>query len=241
VMLFGSHGMGPSFSGTGMLDRILLRLDKGTGRVPPRSRKASLRALWRRVPPEMRGRLKLLRRPFRGALHSPKFLGDHANRRFFEVYANNASGGVRLNIKGREGLGTVDPGEADELLRFVTTELRKVVNADTGEPLITDVLVTRTQYSGAYLEKLPDLLVTWNRNAPIERVRSDTIGELSREHLDNRTGDHTPDGICILAGHGVDARGEAAAIKTADLAPSIARFFGVELRDHDGQPFQLRA
>ena len=68
-----------------------------------------------------------------------------------------------------------------------------------------------------------------------------TIGELSREHLDNRTGDHTPDGICILSGHGADVRGEAAAIKTADLAPSIARFFGIELRDHDGRPFELRA
>jgi predicted AlkP superfamily phosphohydrolase/phosphomutase len=239
VMLFGSHGMGPSFSGTGLLDRILLRLDKGTGRVARRSGKARLRALWHRVPIELRGRLKLLRRPFRGALHPPKFLGDHANRRFFEVYANNASGGVRLNIQGREGCGTVERGEADELMRFLKTELLKVVNADTGEPLIKDIVVTRTEYSGAYLEKLPDLLVTWNRNAPIERVRSDTIGELSQEHLDNRTGDHTPDGICILSGYGVDACGEAAAIKSADLAPSIANFFGIELREHDGRPFAL--
>jgi predicted AlkP superfamily phosphohydrolase/phosphomutase len=156
------------------------------------------------------------------------------------VYANNASGGVRLNIKGREGSGTVEPGEADELLRFLTTELRKVLNADTGEPLIKDIVVTRREYSGVYLQKLPDLLVTWNRNAPIERVRSDTIGELSREHLDNRTGDHTPDGICIISGRGVDVRGEADPIRTADIAPSIARFFGIELREHDGQPFELR-
>jgi predicted AlkP superfamily phosphohydrolase/phosphomutase len=239
VMLFGSHGMGPSFSGTGMLDRILLRLDKGTGQVARHSRKARLRALWHRVPIELRGRLKLLRRPFRGALHPPKFLGDHANRRFFEVYANNASGGVRLNIKGREGRGTVEPAEADELLRYVTTELRKVVNVDTGEPLVRDIVTTRMEYSGAYLDKLPDLLVTWNRNAPIERVRSGTIGELSQEHRDNRTGDHTPDGICILSGYGVDVRGEAAAIRAADLAPSIAKFFRVELGDHDGRPFEL--
>lgn len=241
VMLFGSHGMGPSFSGTGMLDRILLRLDKGAGGVSRRSPKARLRALWRSVPAELRGRLKPLRRPFQGALKSPKFLGDHASRRFFEVYANNASGGVRLNLRGREGCGTVDPVEADDLLRFVAAELEKVVNADTGEPLVRDVIVTRRHYAGAHVDKLPDLLVTWNRNAPIERVRSDTIGELCREHLDNRTGDHTPDGICVLAGHGVVARGEAAAIRTADLAPSIARFFGVELRAHDGQPFELAA
>ena len=52
-------------------------------------------------------------------------------------------------------------------MRFLTAELMKVVNADTGEPLIKDIVVTRREYSGEYLEKLPDLLVTWNRNAPI--------------------------------------------------------------------------
>jgi predicted AlkP superfamily phosphohydrolase/phosphomutase len=101
--------------------------------------------------------------------------------------------------------------------------------------------VTRRQYSGAYLDRLPDLLVTWNRTAPIERVRSDAIGELQRENLDNRTGDHTPDGICIVAGHGVKPRDESVTVQAADLAPSIARFFGVELRDHDGRPFELTA
>jgi predicted AlkP superfamily phosphohydrolase/phosphomutase len=241
VMLFGSHGMGPSYSGTGLLDRILLRLDKGGGHAPRHSHKARLQALWHRVPSDVRGRLKGLRRPFRGALQSPKFLGDHPNRRFFEVYANNATGGIRLNIRGREGSGTVEPGDADKLLDFLVQELRKIVNSDTREPLVKDIVVTRQVYSGAYLDRLPDMLVTWNRSAPIERVRSETIGELSREHTDNRTGDHTPDGVCILSGGGVSGRGEAAAIRTADLAPSIAHFFGVELRDHDGQPFELRA
>jgi predicted AlkP superfamily phosphohydrolase/phosphomutase len=158
------------------------------------------------------------------------------------VYANNASGGVRLNLKGREGRGTVAAGEeATAPLRYLAMELRKVRNADSGEPLVADIVVTRDVYSGSHVAQLPDLLVTWNRSAPIERVISDTIGEVSREHLDHRTGDHTPEGICVVAGHGMRARGEAAPIRTADLAPSIARFFGIELHDHDGQPFDLRA
>jgi predicted AlkP superfamily phosphohydrolase/phosphomutase len=240
VMLFGSHGMGPSYSGTGLLDRILLRLDNGAD-AGATSTRARLRALWHRVPGDLRSRLKPLRRPFRGALRPQKFLGNHASRRFFEVYANNASGGVRLNIRGREGRGTVDPADAEQILSYLAMELGKVRNADSGEPLVRDIVVTRKHYSGAYLERLPDLLVTWNRNAPIRKVRSDTIGELLQEHVDNRTGDHTPDGVCIIAGPGVAARGEAPCVRTADLAPSIARFFGVELRDHDGQLFELGA
>lgn len=241
VMLFGSHGMGPSFSGTGLLDRILLRLDRGTNGAARRtSVKARLRALWHRVPVEVRGRMKPLRRPFRGVLRPPEFLGQHAHRRFFEVYANNATGGVRLNLKGREGQGMVESDEAETLLRYLTVELRKVRNVDTGEPLVADVVATREVYAGAYRERLPDLLVTWNRSAPIERVQSETIGELAREHLDHRSGDHTPDGICIVVGPESRRGNVAAPVQTADLAPSIARFFGVELREHDGQAFELR-
>lgn len=239
VMLIGSHGMGPSFSGTGLLDRILQRLDQGVAAKPARTAKGSLRALWHRVPKEQRGWLKPLRRPFKGMLRPGVFLDDHRHRRYFEVYANNATGGIRLNMKGRESDGCVEAEEAEALILRLTAELRSIVNVDTGEPLVADVIVTRQWYPGPHLSQLPDMLVRWNRSAPIKRVYSEAIGELSQQYDDNRTGDHTPDGICVVAGSAVGAAGTAPAIRTVDFAPTIADFFGVELGEHDGHAFGL--
>lgn len=239
VMVIGSHGMGPSFSGTGLLDRILWRLDRGVAAKRTRTAKGSLRALWHRVPKELRGLLKPLRRPFKGMLRPGTFLDDQQHRRYFEVYANNATGGIRLNIKGREGHGCVDADEAEALIEHLTAELRAIVNVDTGEPLVADVIVTQQCYPGPHLDQLPDVLVLWNRSAPIERVYSKAIGELSQQYDDNRTGDHTPDGICVLSGANVSAAGIAPSIRTVDFAPAIADFFGAELGDHDGHAFSL--
>jgi predicted AlkP superfamily phosphohydrolase/phosphomutase len=83
------------------------------------------------------------------------------------------------------------------------------------------------------------LLVRWNRSAPIRSVRSEAIGELSHEYLDNRTGDHTPEGFCVISGPGVEAGSQGSAVRTVDFAPAIAEYFGLELNSHDGRAFQL--
>jgi predicted AlkP superfamily phosphohydrolase/phosphomutase len=104
---------------------------------------------------------------------------------------------------------------------------------------VEDVIATRDWYHGRHAGVLPDLLVRWNRNAPIRSVRSDAVGALSHEYTDNRTGDHTPDGFCVIAGPGVEPGREGATVRTADFAPSIAAHFGRELECHDGRVFQI--
>jgi predicted AlkP superfamily phosphohydrolase/phosphomutase len=239
VMLFGSHGMGPSYSGTGLLDRILQRIDAGSPAGASRSAKGNLRALWHRVPKETRGWLKPLRRPFKGMLRPVTFVGNRQNRRCFEVHANNATGGIRLNIKGREASGTVAAEDAAALQVHLIRELRAIVNTDSGEPLVADVIVSSERYPGMHQDQLPDLLVIWNRSAPIRQVHSATIGTLVQQNPDNRTGDHTPDGFCVVRSL-PNARQEMAdTIRTVDFAPTIAEFFEVRLRAQDGQVFPL--
>lgn len=249
ILFFGSHGMGPSYSGTGLLDRILLRLEQrleadgnssATDVPPAGSLKSTLRRSWKRLPPEIRGKLRPLRKPFAGAFRPPQFLPDREARSFFEVYANNAAGGVRLNLVGREGRGKVEPREADELLKYLVTELRNVKNADTGEPMIDEVVVTSDRYDGPYASRLPDLLVQWNRNAPILRVTSPAIGELTHDYSDCRSGDHTPDGLCVTHGQDVPRGSHAGSIRSVDFAPTIAAFFDRQIGATDGREFPLR-
>ena len=242
VMLFGSHGMGPQYSGTGLLDRVLLTLDQGRPAARSRSWKASARAVWQTLPVEWRARMKHLRKPFEGKLHPPRFLGNHAERRFFEVYANNASGGVRINLKGREAKGRVEPADYPALTERLQRQLRALINVDSGEPLVDDVIVTRDHYDGAYLEALPDLLVVWNRNQPIRAVHSEATGTIVQETVDGRTGDHTPKGIYLLSGPAVSGHGQGDVIRAQDFAPTLAAFFGCQLSATDGaaQPLLRR-
>ena len=239
VLLFGSHGMGPQYTGTGLLDRILLALDRGRPAMRARSLKTKLRTFWRRMPVEWRARLRHVRKPFSGKLHAPRFLGDHANRRFFEVYANNASGGIRINLKGRECHGRVEPQDYDALVKQICEQLREVVNVDTGEPLVDDVIVTREHYHGDHVHALPDVLVRWNRRAPIRLVRSERIGTIAQEAVDNRTGDHTPDGIFYACGPGVSATGPQPDVRAEDFAPTVARFLGFDEVVTDGVPIAV--
>lgn len=247
VMVFGSHGMGPAYSGTGLLDRMLWQLDMDQeATAPPRPStaqrlRAPLRRLWRALPAEARGRLRPLRRPFRGRLRPSRFIGDREQRRFFEVYANDATGGVRFNLEGREGNGKVTRAQADQLVHYLATELRRIENVDTGEPVVDEVVDTRERYLGPHIDQLPDLLIRWNRRAPIRAVRSPAIGELVHEYANNRTGDHTPSGLCIVAGPAVAGDSIGEDIRTADIAPTIAAWFGVELEPRDGEPFTIAA
>ena len=49
-------------------------------------------------------------------------------------------GAVRLNLRGREAQGRLDPSEVEATIAELTTGLREVINVDTGEPIVTAVV-----------------------------------------------------------------------------------------------------
>lgn len=250
VLFFGSHGMGPSYSGTGLLDRILMGLDErltGTSASDTTvensrgtiSLRRTLRRAWRGLPAEVRGRLRPIRRPFKGAFRPPQFMPGKEQRSFFEVHANNATGGIRLNLRGREGQGTIEPQRAQEVISYLIAELRKFENADTGEPLIEDAFATSEKFDGPYASNLPDILVQWNRKAPIFRVVSPSAGVLTHEYSDNRSGDHTPDGFCVTRGQHIPQGHHSDNVSSVDFAPAVAAFFDMQIQHSDGHKFSL--
>jgi predicted AlkP superfamily phosphohydrolase/phosphomutase len=74
----------------------------------------------------------------------------------------------------------------------------------------------------------------WNREAPIDRVFSPTIGTVDLAHRGNRSGDHTPDSVFFAAGPSV-ARGRIDDVSLLDFAPTLAARHGVALPDADGR------
>jgi len=135
-----------------------------------------------------------IERPGRGYPPDAAQPEQRKRRRFFAVPNNNLSGAVRINVQGRESVGLVAPGvEYDETLDWIERGLRQFVNTDTGEPVVADFIRTRAVYDGPRAHALPDVLVSWNRSAPIERIASPSSGDIRirpRDVVDTRSGDH---------------------------------------------------
>ena len=235
VIVYLSHGMGPRHSATKLLDRILVRFDGKPVSTMSGPVMSTIRSIWRHMPDWVRRPLS----PMRYKVSNDGFQPGRKTRRYFEVFANDRTGGIRINLKGREAHGMVQPGdEYDRICAQLVADIAEVINDETGEPLAKEILITREHYQGENLDYLPDILVTWNRSAPINAVRSAKIGLVDATGLitDVRSGDHRPGGRFFALADDWPHQRLQKNVKVEDFAPTIAQLLSVELEDTDGNP-----
>ena len=245
-----SHGMGPHYDGTHLLQEILTRIDAcDHGGFGGGSMVRLAKAAWLRLPIESRAVLSpaleaVIRRYVGWVRPVPCSDGDagpahRARRRFFLSPNNSVYGGVRINVAGREPSGLVQPGsEYDAVCDQIRRDLLTLVNVDTGEPVVRAVERTEDHYSRATVDELPDLIIEWNHNAPIETVWSPKTGIVHAPYTHWRTGDHRPDGYLFAAGPNIQYRADLGEIFIGDLGPTICAMLGHELKGVDGRPVQ---
>ncbi len=235
LVLFASHGMGPHYDATFMLDEILRRVEGD----PPRQRRASLvplaSAAWKLLPQKVRHFARPVRRKARTSLGLEQS-AQTPRRKSFRVPNNDAYGGIRINLAGREPKGLIAPGrEYDEFCEALSRDLLAFINVTSGEPLVKAVLRSADLYEGDNLHYLPDLLVEWNRSAPVEEIYSPNTGTITGTYRKCRTGDHTPEGLFFIRGPSIAPGQMQEQVSVMDLAPTIASLTGVELADVDGR------
>lgn len=236
VFISASHGMGPHYDGTLLLDEILERLERwspgGGDTSVPQHRGAD----WRQLSPKLRKGFARLRLGTQNAASRLRARG-----KCFQVPNNDCHGGIRINLIGREPEGKIRPGrDYDAFCEELANDLLSIVNLDTGEPMIRRVLRTDEIYRGKYLDHLPDLTLEWHRSAPIVAVASPKTGKIGgtvrkRCSQDWRSGDHKPDGLFFASGASVQPGKIAQRVDIMDFAPTIASYLGVELPHAEGQ------
>ncbi len=221
VIVLASHGMGPHFDATFMLDQLLERLESRPSR-------------WERLKISAR---ECQRRLQRGLRRRREKLPHAAGRsRFFQVPNNDVYGGIRANLIGREPCGRIRPGiDYDMLFDELRHELLQLVNLDTGQPVVRDLLRSRDLYKGEDVADLPDFLVEWNREAPISRVSSPRVGVLERRFNGGRSGDHKPGGFFWAMGKSIQAGCRVTEVSVMDFAPTVGALLDVRLTDVDGK------
>lgn len=228
LLVLLSHGMGTNVTGSVLLDEILLRLE---GFEVPEGRNAVRRfvhASWLAMPMAVKDMLAPLRERLWPGLRDRLLVTDRTRRKCYEVRNNDATGGIRLNLKGREPEGQLALGaEADAFCARLTRDLLEIVNPATGRPAIARVLRTAEIFKGVDGDNMPDLLVDWNRDVPLNEVASPRIGVLRHKDLPTRTGDHRPTGAFFATGPGIAARRINEPTPVYALAPTITALLGV--------------
>ncbi|MFX1518499.1 MAG: alkaline phosphatase family protein [Promethearchaeota archaeon] len=69
---------------------------------------------------------------------------------------------IRINLKGREKNGVVNPEEYDVLRDFIASEISKLTDPETGKKIVSKVYKREKIYIGPYTENAPDLLFQLN-------------------------------------------------------------------------------
>jgi predicted AlkP superfamily phosphohydrolase/phosphomutase len=240
VFVLASHGMGPHYDATFLLGEILRRIRERSLSPARRGLGDGLARLWQATPLPLRRLLAPLhQRARKGMGQAFPTAGIEGSATFWEVPNNDVYGGIRVNLSGREPRGVVQPGaELDRLCAQLGAELQTLVNLETGRPLVKRVLRTADLYAGEHLDALPDLMVEWDREFPIRRIHSPTLGTIEGEFQGRRTGDHRPEGLLMAAGPGIRPGRLDGDVSVMDIAPTLAAQLGVSLRDVDGAPIE---
>ncbi len=147
------------------------------------------------------------------------------------------SGGIRINLRGREPLGTVAPAEYDALCEEITASLLALRDPETGAPPVGGVYRREELYNGPYTDLAPDLIVEPVRDDP-DPGRNYVLaygiapGGALFDVGGDIAGNHALDGICVAWGKRIEPGAQLVGARLVDLAPTICYDLGLPVPAH---------
>ena len=172
---------------------------------------------------------------------------DWSRTRFFALPLD-INGYLRVNLRGREAAGIVEPGqEYEELLEELEEAFLSFRAIDTGEQVVRDV--TRTDDildpDGPRRQFLPDLIVRFRpiRTQELSGVVSARYGEIrwtkGSPLPSGRSGNHLPTGWLVAAGPGIEPGPDLEA-DSVDIIPTILSWLDADVPSSANGPGTAR-
>jgi predicted AlkP superfamily phosphohydrolase/phosphomutase len=156
-------------------------------------------------------------------------------------------GSIRINLKGREVNGVVEPGsEYEAVCEAIRSALEGYVDPDTGRRIVERVFRREELYWGPCLDMAPDLIVhladyayTIDWYMPMDGngtgQSSPIVTELTGRFAVN-CGSHRPTGIVMLQGPDVEGGVKLGPNQIYDVAPTLLYLLGQSVpADMDGR------
>lgn len=211
-VVFFSQGMGPNYHGGHLFQEFVARFNRrwagDTAPIDSATRGSGaggLDPLWKasvhKLPVEWRKRARE---------HLPMSLRSWLYRRRIErprqwsqmlafALPTEVISALRVNLAGRDPNGQIRT--RDEYTRFLDAfmaELSQLTNADTKEPAVVRIARADQQIDPFTMGSGPDLIVWWSKSDPILAIRSATLGTISGEFTEIRTGEHVLRGMLMV-------------------------------------------
>jgi len=150
-----------------------------------------------------------------------------------------SDGYVRINLKGRDKNGVVDPADYDTLCDQLCKEIGELRNARTGQAIARKVIRTRKSAADDDTKlTAADIVVKWV-DEPVDVVDSPDWGRIGPVPH-RRSGGHNPNCFSIIAGPGISEESDLPPAHALDIAPTILTLLGAQIPErYDGQPLRL--
>jgi predicted AlkP superfamily phosphohydrolase/phosphomutase len=154
-----------------------------------------------------------------------------------------STNGVYVNLKGREKMGTVEPGEEYESVRSkVIADLLELEDPENGKKIIFRAQRREEIYNGSQMEWMPDIVVTELDElyaVPEFDLVKHYPGLISRP--ETHTGNHKFDGIFVAYGKGIlPGRACLAPVSILDMVPTILDYLGIDIPEEvDGRSLRI--
>jgi predicted AlkP superfamily phosphohydrolase/phosphomutase len=147
------------------------------------------------------------------------------------AYSDTLFANVRVNLKGREANGIVQPGsDYDNLIEEIRENLITCHDQKTGEPLVSEVLHKDDIYWGPCRDQAPDLTIRWREDIQISGIKLDAAYYneslpterpfIPAEDARVISGDHQRYGIFIGWGSKIKKGLRIEGAQIVDLAPT---------------------
>ncbi|MFP5320916.1 MAG: alkaline phosphatase family protein [Acidimicrobiia bacterium] len=168
---------------------------------------------------------------------------DWSQVRAFAHPAEN-QGYIRLNLRGRERDGIVDPADADALMDEIAAGIESFRELD-GSPAVKSVEKVRDLFgTGDRAHQLPDLIVKWvdTPATHLEGLRSERFGTVRRHGVGSgRSGNHTEGDAWALVVPGSSSHATLSRRpRLEDVAATAAALAGEDTSDMVGEPLLER-
>ncbi len=150
------------------------------------------------------------------------------------AFHSMASRGIRLNVKGRDAVGCVEPQEALALAEEIKAKLLTLVDPDSGAALIKNAWTCDELFSGPYVASAADIYLEPAEGYSMHHGFAQSLVMPSTQHDHPRSGDHAFYGMFMAAGPAI-ATGKLTSASLQDITPTVLHLMGLPVStDMDG-------